>query len=227
MRYPLLWHGGGEPGRDRARSGCQRRDPASWHSQQCRHTEGLFLPLPRGACDAVAPRSEWGCSWIQQEGLQREDSALPAPGRGLLEEFPWTRRRAVLLALTLAGWSGSGWQCQRRIPCPLPAQSSWVLSLWPWRSLDREPLDLARAALAPLSSGKGMVWRREQPRALAGLPFPSFPGGFLLLWTCWMGVCGAGRDVSVSVDDLACRRVLAAMLCRLTRLLTWKMQLCW
>lgn len=147
--------------------------------------------------------------------------------RGLLEEVPWARRRAVLLALTLAGWSGSVWQCQRCVPCPLPAQSSWVLPLWRWRSLDREPLDLARAALAPLSSGKGMVWHREQPRALAGLPFPSFPGGFLLLWTCWMGARGAGRDVSVSVDDLACRRVLAAMLRRLTCLLTWKMQLCW
>lgn len=178
-------------------------------------------------CDDVAPHSEWRCSWICQEALQREDSTLPALGEGSIEEVPWTPRRAMLPALTLAGWSGSVWQCQRCIPCSLPAQSCWVLPLWPWRSLDREPLDLACAALAPLSSGKGMVWHREQPRALAGLPFPSFPGGFLLLWTCWMGARGAGRDVSVSVDDLACRRVFAVMLCRLSCLLAWKMQLCW
>lgn len=31
-----------EPG-----SGCQRRDPASWHPQRCRDAEGLFFPLPR------------------------------------------------------------------------------------------------------------------------------------------------------------------------------------
>lgn len=79
----------------------------------------------------------------------------------------------------------------------------------------------------PALFGKGMVWHREQPRALAGLPFPSFPGGFLLLWTCWMGACGAGREESVSVDDLARRRVLVAMLCRLGCLLTWKMRLGW
>lgn len=39
-------------------------------------------------CDAVAPHSEWGCWWIWQEGLHREDSALPAPGEGSLKRFP-------------------------------------------------------------------------------------------------------------------------------------------
>lgn len=47
------------------------------------------------------------------------------------EEAPWAPRRAMLLALTLAGWSGSGWQCQPCIPCLLAVHSSWVLSLWP------------------------------------------------------------------------------------------------
>lgn len=87
--------------------------------------------------------------------------------------------------------------------------------------------DLARVALAPLFSGKGMVWLQEQPRALAGLPFPSFPGGFSAPLDLLDGSARAGRDASGSVDDLACRRVLAAMLCWLSRLLTWKMQLCW
>lgn len=35
-------------------------------------------------CDAVAARREWGCSWIWQENLQREDSAL-------LKTFPGHR----------------------------------------------------------------------------------------------------------------------------------------
>lgn len=54
-----------------------------------------FSSLSHG-CDAVAPCSEWGCSWSRQEGLQREDSAAPALGKGSIEEIPWTRRRAML-----------------------------------------------------------------------------------------------------------------------------------
>lgn len=164
-----------------------------------------------------------------RRGLRREDSASPASGshrRGL----PRTPRQVMLNVLTLAGQSGSPWRCRRRIPCSFPARScctQGLVPLRPWRGLDQQPLALALAALAPLSAGKGMVWHQDQPRDLAQVPFPSFPGGFLLLWTCWIGARGAGRDACVSVVGLACRRVFAAMLSWLGCLLTWKMQLRW
>lgn len=161
-----------------------------------------------------------------RRGLRSEDSASPVLGEGSRRRGvppSWMQRQVMLAALTLAGQSGSPWPCRCCIPYSLPAQSPCTRGLvprQPWRGLHRQPPALTRAALAPLSSGKGMVWHWERPRGLAQLPFPSFPGGFLLLWTCWMGA-------RVSVVDLASLRVFAVMLSRLSWLLTWKMRLRW
>lgn len=45
---------------------------------------------------------------------------------------------------------------------------------------------------AATSFGSVLLWQGDglalgAAKGLAQLPVPSFPGGFLLSWTCWMG----------------------------------------